>query len=278
MRRDRPPALLPGDDQGQGAARQEGHHGPGLPGHGGRADLLPRHPLRLLPDQHGPEVWSADALLRRGRHARLLPARPGLLHHAGRLRRPGRPRRLLHARLVGGLGRLALHQALQVQRQLQHPVLEHQDRREGRTRLPQAEQLPRAVDPLAGCQGQPRLDLLRVGELRHERLQPLLGQHAQRHSLDADQLVDLLLEELDRHPLLAVGQHGHLAELLEPVDLADPPDGGLQRLAHLPLQAQGEDGQGPLVREDLDAVHGQDDQLGDHDRERNLHPKRRSRT
>ena len=171
MRRDRPPALLPGDDQGQGAARQEGHHGPGLSGHGGRADLLPRHPLRLLPDQHGPEVWSADALLRRGRHARLLPARPGLLHHAGRLRRPGRPRRLLHARFVGGLGRLALHQALQVQRQLQHPVLEHQDRREGRTRLPQAEQLPRAVDPLAGCQGQPRLDLLRVGELRHERLQ-----------------------------------------------------------------------------------------------------------
>ena len=35
--------------------------GPALPGDGGRADLLPRHPRGLLPDQHGPQVGPADA-------------------------------------------------------------------------------------------------------------------------------------------------------------------------------------------------------------------------
>ncbi len=39
----------------------------------------------------------------------------------------------------GGLGRLALHQALQGQRQLQHPVLQRQDGRKGRARLHPAE-------------------------------------------------------------------------------------------------------------------------------------------
>ena len=92
------------------------------------------------------------------------------------------------------------------------------------------------------------------------------GHQHQRHPFDADQLVDLLLEELERNPLLALGKHGHLAELAEQVDLGDAAHGGLQRLAILPLQAQGEDRQGPLVREDLDAVYGQDDQLGHHHR------------
>ena len=169
LRPNRPPALLPGHDQGKGDSREKGGHRTGLPGHGGRADLFPRHTRGLLPDQHGPQVGSADAHLRRGDLQGILPPRPGLLHHAGRICRPGAPRRILHARLVGGLGRLALHQAIQVQRQLQRGVLERKDRRKGRTRLHQAEQLPRAVDPLAGCQGQSRIDLLGLGELRHQR-------------------------------------------------------------------------------------------------------------
>ena len=53
LRRDRPPALLPGDDQSQGHPWQESRHGAGLPRHGGRADLLSRHPRGFLPDQHG---------------------------------------------------------------------------------------------------------------------------------------------------------------------------------------------------------------------------------
>ena len=179
---------------------KKGRHRSGLSGHGGRADLLPRHPRRLLPDQYGPQIGPADADLRRGVLQRFLPARSGLLLHAGRVRRPGRARRILHARLVGSLGRLALHQALQVQRQLQPPVLEHQDGRKGRTGLHQAEQFPHPVDPLAGRQGQPGIDLLGLGELRHQRLQPLFGHQYRRHSLDADQLVDLLLEELGRNP------------------------------------------------------------------------------
>ena len=112
------------------------------------------------------------------------------------------------------------------------------------------------MDPLAGPQGQPGFDLLGLGELRHERLQPLFGHEPQRHPLDTDQLDGLLLEELGRNALLAVGEHGHLAELAEQDHLHHAPHDGLQRLALLPLQTQGEAGQGPLVREDLDAVHG----------------------
>ena len=271
VRRDRPPALLPGDDQGEGHSGQEGRHGSGLSGHGGCADLLSGHSRGLLPGQLGSEVGTSDAHLRRGVLQGILPARPGLLLHDGRIRRPRGPGRHLHAGVVGGLGGLALHQAIQVQRQLQHAVFEREDRRKGRTRLHQAEQLPRAVDPLAGCQGQSGLDLLGLGELRDERLQQVFGHEPQRHSGHPDQLLDLLLEELDGHAVLAVGQHGHLAELPEPVHLGDAADGGLQRFALLPVQAQGEDGQGPLVREDLDAVHGQDDQLGDDHRIEGLH-------
>ena len=95
-----------------------------------------------------------------------------------------------------------------------------------------------------------------IGELRHERLQQIFGHEPQRHPLDADQLDDLLLEELGRNTLLALGEHGHLAELAEQDHLDHAAHDGLQRLALLPLQTQGEAGQGPLVREDLDAVHG----------------------
>ena len=45
--------------------------------------------------------------------------------------------------------------------------------------------------------------------------QQVFGKYAQRHALDADQLLDLLLEELGRHTLLAVDEHGRVAELAE---------------------------------------------------------------
>ena len=83
LRPDRPPALLPGHDQGEGDSREKGGHRTGLPGHGGRTDLFPLHTRGLLPDQHGPQVGSADAHLRRGDLQGILPPRPGLLHHAG---------------------------------------------------------------------------------------------------------------------------------------------------------------------------------------------------
>ena len=122
--------------------------------------------------------------------------------------------------------------------------------------FPYLAELPPAVVAPAGRQSQPGVDLLGLGELRHEWLQQVLGNEPQRHALDADQLVDLLLEELGRHALLALGQHGHLAELTEPDDRRHASDDGLQCLAFLPPEAQGEGGQGSLVREDLDAVHG----------------------
>ncbi len=56
------------------------------------------------------------------------------------------------------------------------------------------------VDPLAGPQGQPWSTFLRVGQLRHQRLQPLFGHQPQRHALDPDQLLDFLLEELAGTP------------------------------------------------------------------------------
>lgn len=68
-----------------------------------------------------------------------------------------------------------LHQTLQVHGQPQRPVLEHPHRREGRTRLPQTEHLPPAMDALAGSEGQPGLHLLRIGQLRHERLLQIRG-------------------------------------------------------------------------------------------------------
>ena len=157
---------------------------------------------------------------------------------------------------MGGFRRIALHQALQVQRQSRHAVLQGPHRQQGRGRLPASEQLPDQVDPLAGPQGQPRVDLLRVGQLRHQRLQPLFGHQPQRHALDPDQLLDFLLEELGRHAVLALGQHGRVAELAEQNPLRHPADRGVQRLAHLPVQAQGAAGQGALVREDFDAVYG----------------------
>ena len=119
-------------------------------------------------------------------------------------------------------------------------------------------------------QGQPRVDLLGIGKLRDQRLQQIFGDQPQRHPLDADQLVDRLLEELGGHTLLALGEHVHLAELAEQEPLGDAADRGLQRLAFLPLQTQGTHGQGAVVRKDLDAVYGQDDQLGDHDRRQDL--------
>ena len=121
-----------------------------------------------------------------------------------------------------------------------------------------------------GSQGQPRVDLLGIGKLRDQRLQQIFGDQPQRHPLDADQLVDRLLEELGGHTLLALGEHVHLAELAEQEPLGDAADRGLQRLAFLPLQTQGTHGQGAVVRKDLDAVYGQDDQLGDHDRRQDL--------
>ena len=139
-----------------------------------------------------------------------------------------------------------------------------------RTGVYQAEQLPHPVDTLPGSQGQPRVDLLGIGKLRDQRLQQIFGDQPQRHPLDADQLVDRLLEELGGHTLLALGEHVHLAELAEQEPLGDAADRGLQRLAFLPLQTQGTHGQGAVVRKDLDAVYGQDDQLGDHDRRQDL--------
>ncbi len=161
---------------------------------------------------------------------------------------------------MGGLGPVALPQALQIQRQPGGPVLQRQDRRKGRARLHQAEQLPPAVDPHPGPEGQPGVDLLGLGQLRHQRLQQILGDQPQRHSGHADQLLDQLLEELGRHPLLALGEHGRVAELAELDHLGHPAYGSVQRGARLSLQAQGSDGQGPLVRENLAAIHRQDDQ------------------
>ena len=155
---------------------------------------------------------------------------------------------------------------------LQPPVLEHQDGRKGRTGLHQAKQLPHPVDPLAGRQGQPGIDLLGLGELRHQRLQPLFGHQYRRHSLDADQLVDLLLEELGRNPFslsanMAISQNSQnksISVTLPTVVF------NVSRL--YPFKRKGAHGQGALVRENLDAVHGQDDQLGDHHRIGNLLP------
>ena len=175
LRPDGSPPLLSGHDQGEGDSGQEGGHRPRLPGHGGRTDLFPRYSGGLLPDQFGPQVGIPDADLRRGRPARLLLPRFRLLLHPQPTHGPRPHGGHLHARIVGGSRRIALHQTLQVHGQPQRPVLEHPHRREGRTRLPQTEHLPPAMDALAGSEGQPGLHLLRIGQLRHERLLQIRG-------------------------------------------------------------------------------------------------------
>ncbi len=101
-----------------------------------------------------------------------------------------------------------------------------------------------------------RVHLLGLGKLRHQRLQQVFGDQPQRHSLDADQLVDRLLEELAGNTFslsanMAVSQNSQSGTLSVTLPTL------VFNVSLLPLQTQGEKrGQGAVVRKDLDAVYG----------------------
>ncbi len=118
------------------------------------------------------------------------------------------------------------------------------------------------MDTYAGSEGQPRLDILGFGQPHVERLQPLLGHADRRHSRHADQLVDILLQELGGHALLAGAQYGRLAELARQDHSRDSAHHIVQRGQLQPIQAPRGGGQDALVREDQDELFGQDDQYG----------------
>lgn len=128
---------------------------------------------------------------------------------------PGHPGRYLHSRIVGGIRDVALYEALQVQRHPEFQLLERPCRRQGRTRLPPAEQLPALLAAYARPQSQSGIDLLRFGRFPYQRLQPLFGYQPERSAPDADKFDDLLFEKLARHPVLPFGQHVRFAELAE---------------------------------------------------------------
>ncbi len=176
---------------------QEGDHAPGLPGDGGRADLLPRHPRGFFPINMGPksgllmptygEEYSKGFFLRDLGYYFTWANTPTwrCAAHLNTLDR-------------GGFGRVALHQALQVQRQFQHAVFECKTAQRARTTTSS-----RATSASSGPLADPKANPVRPSrprELRHERLQPLFGHEPQRHPLDADQLDGLLLEELAERP------------------------------------------------------------------------------
>ena len=52
----------------------------------------------------------------------------------------------------------------------------------------------------------------------------------QRHALDADQLVDIVLEELGGHALLALDEHGRVAELADGGDIGHAAQHIVQRI------------------------------------------------
>ena len=71
------------------------------------------------------------------------------------------------------------------------------------------------MDTYAGSEGQSGLDLCRFGKPFVEWLLEVLGNDAERHSLNADQLLNLLLEELGWYAILLVDELGRVAELAD---------------------------------------------------------------
>ncbi len=263
LRPDGPSAFLLQRVEDKGHSGQKGHHGPGPSGHRGCRHTVPRPARGVFPAQLGTEVGNPDALVRRGGAPRILHARTRLLLHPRRAHGPHPDGRNLHPRVVGGERHFAIHQAIQILGQLGFRLHQRPFGRQGRPRLREAEHLQAAMDPRSGYQGKPGIDLLGLGEPVVERLQQIFGDQPQRHALDADQLVDIVLEELGGHALLALDEHGRVTELADGGDIGHAAQHIVQRIEVLPLQTLGETGQGSLVRKDLDELLGQDHQLGE---------------
>ena len=127
------------------------------------------------------------------------------------------------------------------------------------------------MDSLSRCQGKPWLDILGIGKPLFEWLLEILGNYAERHPRNADQLLDLLLEELGGHSVLALDEPLGVAELADSTAGYHPAECGLQCGASLSVQAQGCNGQAALVREDRFYLLGKTHQLGVDTREGYLH-------